>query len=346
MAHEFESGFFVEQPAWHQLGTVLHNPPTTAQGIVEAGLDWRVLEEPVYRVEENQPEAILQKKLIRDRDRTVLGIVKPNYTPLQNQDAFHWFDPLLETGGVQLEAAGSLKNGQRIWILAKLPKMEAEIIKGDWVRPYLLLHNSHDGSTAVWLQFTFIRVVCWNTLNGATANRFNDLRQQKAICIPHTADLPQQLAKVRNILDLAKHQFELSVEEYKAMANTEIKTDFLAQYYGRVLGISRQSSSQQWSQLVANFESGRGNQGKTLWDAYNSITEWIDHQQQELAADRLESSWFGDGTGLRHIAHRIALSMTKSSGEKFHRPRIGAQIPIEYSSFEQASLSAQPLVRL
>lgn len=313
MAHKFESGFFVHQAAWHQLGTVLNNPPTIEQGIAKAGLNWRVIEEPVYRVEENATDVILCKKLIRDCDRALLGTVQPDYTPLQNEDAFRWFDPLLEKRGVQLEAAGSLMGGKRIWILAKLTNTQADVIFDDPVRPYLLLHNSHDGSTAVWLQFTPIRVVCWNTLSGAARFRFGDLWQKKAICIPHTLTLQEQLERVHNVLDLTKKEFQYSVEEYQAMAHKELTSELLELYIGQVLGTRTPKSHKDWSQLVANFESGLGNRGKTLWDAYNSITEWLDHQREASSEARLESTWFGSGARLRTKAHQVALAMLNDS---------------------------------
>ena len=90
MSHEFESGFFVNTPAWHRLGTMLDNPPTTSEAIKAAGLDWTVLEEPIYQVEEGDiPSQIAgYKALIRDRDRSVLSVVSQSYQPLQNRDAF------------------------------------------------------------------------------------------------------------------------------------------------------------------------------------------------------------------------------------------------------------------
>ena len=85
MSHQFESGMFVGQPAWHRLGKVLDNPPTTEQAIIEAGLDWEVLEEPVYRLKHDLPEIIPgYKSLVRDSDRKVLGVVTDFYHPLQN----------------------------------------------------------------------------------------------------------------------------------------------------------------------------------------------------------------------------------------------------------------------
>ncbi|WP_036486675.1 DUF932 domain-containing protein, partial [Myxosarcina sp. GI1] len=113
MPHEFESGFFVAKPAWHGLGKVLNNPPTTQQAIVEADLDWIVEEHPIYQSPEPYEYTSLPnyKLLIRSSDRQTLGVVGKNYKPLQNQDAFKWFDFLLHEGNVSLEAAGSLKRG-------------------------------------------------------------------------------------------------------------------------------------------------------------------------------------------------------------------------------------------
>jgi phage/plasmid-like protein (TIGR03299 family) len=131
MAHEFESGFFVKEPAWHRLGKVLNNPPTTEQAIIDAGLDWTVLEEPIYRIQkEGIVEVSTHKSLVRDTDEKLLGIVSKGYHPLQNKQAFNWFDPLLHEGDVTLEAAGSLKGGKRIWVLAKIQMKPLEIQDG------------------------------------------------------------------------------------------------------------------------------------------------------------------------------------------------------------------------
>jgi phage/plasmid-like protein (TIGR03299 family) len=309
MSHHFESGFFVAQAAWHQLGTVLDQPPTTEDAIAQAQLDWQVLEEPFYQA--NNEEMILRKKLIRDRDQQLLGTVNADYVPLQNQDAFRWFDPLLEKGGLELEAAGSLQQGKRVWILAKL-QTEAQVLPGDWVRPYLLLHNSHDGSTSVWLQFTPIRVVCWNTLSGAAANRFGDLWRRKAICVPHNLDLHQQLERIQNLVDLTQREFQFSVEEYRAMASQEVNQELLTTYMGRTFGISDPTRLPEWHQLVSNFERGIGNQGRTLWDAYNAVTEWVDHQREWGAEARLQYSWFGNGVMARSRAHQAALQLVQT----------------------------------
>jgi phage/plasmid-like protein (TIGR03299 family) len=310
MSHQFESGFFVSEPAWHRLGKVLDNPPTTEAAIKDAGLDWRVLEEPVYTLENNEPKEILgYKSLVRDRDRSILGVVTNHYNPLQNDEAFRWFDPLLHEGDVSLEAAGSLRGGKRIWVLAKVNTICLEVQDGDVVNPYLLLHNSHDGSTAVWLQFTVIRVVCWNTLSWASASRQKDEKTGKAFRIRHSGTLKENLGIAMEALDFTRQTFTHTVEEYRAMAKKSITKELFELYVGEVLGTETPTSTRAYPQIEANFLSGRGNLGKTLWDAYNGVTEWIDYQRGRSEATRLESAWFGESAAKRAKAHSVALEL-------------------------------------
>ena len=310
MAHQFESGFFVHQPAWHRLGKVLNNPPTTEQAIIEAGLDWTVLEEPIYRIQrEGIVEVSTHKSLVRDVDEKLLGIVSKGYHPLQNGQAFNWFDPLLHEGDVTLEAAGSLKGGKRIWVLAKIQMKPLEIQDGDIIQPYLLLHNSHDGSTAIWIQFTPIRVVCWNTLSWAASSRHADEKNHKALRIRHHSNINENLALAQQALDLARQTFTYAVDEYKAMALKPMSSELLELYIGNIFHSDDPTEHKAFPHILANFEEGRGNKGKTLWDAYNGFTEWLDHQRGKSEVSRLESAWFGESARLRVKAHREALAL-------------------------------------
>lgn len=310
MAHEFESGFFVNEPAWHRLGKVLKNPPTVQQAIIESGLEWSVLKEPIYRLVEGQPEEIkTHKSLVRDLDQLVLGVVSNRYTPLQNHQAFGFFDFLLHEGSVTLEAAGSLKRGRKVWVLARINESGLNVQDGDEVRPYLLLHNSHDGSGAVWIQFTPIRVVCQNTLSWAASKRYQDEAAKKAIRIRHTASVQEQLAITKQTLEFTKQQFSQTIVEYRAMATKPMTSNLLRDYVAQVLETDSPTQTAAWKSIVQNFSNGRGNQGLSLWDGYNGVTEWIDHQRGRSVATRLESAWFGSGANLREKAHLEALAL-------------------------------------
>ncbi|NJK58933.1 MAG: DUF932 domain-containing protein [Pleurocapsa sp. SU_5_0] len=308
MAHNFDSGFLVNQGAWHGLGKVLDNPPTTAQAIIDAGLDWQVKEQPIYTQSNSGLSPIsTYKSLVRSTDHQLLGVVSNKYKPLQNHDAFSWFDFLLHDGDVALETAGSLRDGKRIWVLAKINQSPVDIIQDDPVEPYLLLSNSHDGSSAVWIQFTPIRVVCQNTLSYALSTRNKDQALGRAFRIRHQGNIESKLNQAKTALDFARQRFSVATDEYKAMASYSLNQADLDLYLSLVLDTDTPQSSRAYPQIVANFLEGRGNHGDTLWDAYNGVTEWLDYQRGTSDSNRLDSSWFGTSAKLRALAHSSAL---------------------------------------
>ena len=308
MSHHFESGFFVNQGAWHGLGKILDHPPTTAQAIADAGLDWQVKEQPIYTQSNSGLSPVTShKSLVRSTDHQVLGIVSQQYKPLQNQDAFSWFDFLLHDNDVALESAGSLKDGKRVWILAKIAQSPTDIVKNDPVEPYLLLSNSHDGSSAIWIMFTPIRVVCQNTLSYALSGRNKSEDRGRAFRIRHQGDIQSKLNQAQIALNFARQSFITATEEYKAMAAYSINQADLDLYLSLVLDTDTPQTTRAYPQIVANFERGRGNQGSSLWDAYNGVTEWLDYQRGNSDSKRLESTWFGSSAKTRILAHQSAL---------------------------------------
>ena len=90
-------------------------------------------------------------------------MVSRRYTPLQNEEAFQFFDPIIGSEAASFETAGALGDGERIWTLAKMPD-SMEVAEGDLCGKYLLLSNTHSGQGSVTIKFTAIRVVCQNTL--------------------------------------------------------------------------------------------------------------------------------------------------------------------------------------
>ena len=309
MSHKFESGFFLT-PAWHGLGKILDNPPTIEQAIIDAGLDWIVEEQPIYQQLDDGYVPILgHKSLVRSTDKKVLGIVSDMYKPLQNQDAFGWFNFLLHENNISFEAAGSLKGGRRVWILAKINESTLDVDNGDVVNPYLLLSNSHDGSTAVWVQFSAIRVVCNNTLSLALSSRYKDEARGKAIRIRHSSSIKEQLSIAQNALDFARQRFQYSVEEYRKMAKKSISKDLFEDYVGYVLDTDTPTSTRAYPKIEANFLQGRGNAGVSLWHGFNAIAEWLDYQRGRTQESRLDSTWFGDSAKIREKAHQAAVCM-------------------------------------
>ncbi|MFR3730718.1 DUF932 domain-containing protein [Lacrimispora sp.] len=169
MAANVETMFYTGRKApWHGLGTSVLEAPTSKSALELAGLNWMVIQKDL--ITDDGIPVLGFKANVRGNDDRILGVVTDRYKVVQNQEAFAFTDELLGEG-VTYETAGSLQEGRRTWILAKLP--QRYIISGDEVTPYLVFMNSHDGTGAIKAAMTPIRVVCQNTLNLAlsTAKR-------------------------------------------------------------------------------------------------------------------------------------------------------------------------------
>ena len=156
--------FSTRMKPWHGLGVVVEESPTSKDALRLAGLNWSVEQRPIQTVDGVPLNGF--KANVRSTDKKVLGVVTDKYKIVQNDEAFAFTDALLGEG-ITYETAGSLQEGRKVWLLAKLP--HKYLISGDEVTPYLVFSNSHDGSGAIKVAMTPVRVVCNNTLNLALA---------------------------------------------------------------------------------------------------------------------------------------------------------------------------------
>lgn len=202
MSANVETMFSVREKPWHGLGKIIADAPNSEEAIRLAGLDWNVYQTDLVT---NSGLAVPGYKAnIRDCDDSVLGIVTDRYKIVQNHEAFKFTDDLLGKG-VRYETAGSLQEGKKTWILAKMPN--EYIISGDQISPYLVFFNSHDGSGSIRCAITPIRVVCQNTLNLALATA---KRSWSAV---HTQNVNDKMYEAAQTLFLAeKYMAELGKE--------------------------------------------------------------------------------------------------------------------------------------
>lgn len=189
MSANVETMFYVRTAPWHGLGTKVLEAPTSSAALSLAGLDWSVIQKPLLTVDGIPVPGF--KANLRETDNQILGVVTDRYKVVQNRDAFAFTDELLGEG-VTYETAGSLQNGRRTWILAKLP--QRYIISGDEITPYLVFMNSHDGTGAIKAAMTPIRVVCQNTLNLALSTA------KRSWSTIHTGNIHGKLQDARNTL--------------------------------------------------------------------------------------------------------------------------------------------------
>ena len=197
MAANVESMFYVRETPWHGLGTRVEEALTSEDALEKGGLRWRVRQEDLMTVERYPVPGY--RANIRNDNHAVLGVVTDKYKVVQNDDAFAFTDNLLGEG-VTYETAGSLNGGKRVWLLAKLP--ERYKLLDDEVTPYLVFTNSHDGSGAIRVAVTPVRVVCNNTLNLAlnTAKR--------SWSVAHKGDIQKKLEEARNTLFMANQYLD------------------------------------------------------------------------------------------------------------------------------------------
>ncbi|MBD5146847.1 MAG: DUF945 domain-containing protein [Ruminococcus sp.] len=234
MAANVESMFYTREKPWHGLGTKVEEAPTSADALYLAGLDWKVVQEHIFT---ETGDTILGYRVnVRDSDRKVLGVVSERYKIIQNSEAFAFTDTLLGNG-VRYETAGSLQDGRRVWLLARLPR--EYIIAGERISPYLVFSNSHDGSGAVKVALTPIRVVCNNTLNLAlgTASR--------SWSMVHTGNIRDKIQEAKDTLFMAEEYMDSLGKEFERLRRQKVTDGQIREYVEQLLPMEKNATTVQ-----------------------------------------------------------------------------------------------------
>ncbi len=323
MAHELATTndrpamMYAGEVPWHGLGTRLEQPATAREAIEAAGLDY-IADLKAIQTRDGTP--IPQRKaVVRSDTADVLGVVGNTYVPVQNHQAFGFLDAVVADGSLRYHTAGALGKGERVWMLAKLPKDIRVKNSDDITEKFLLLSNSHDGSSSLRVFFTPIRVVCANTL--AIAERTGS---RQGVSIIHKGDLAAKVQQAQEVLGLAKRFYDDAEAQINRLASHYPSLRQLEEYFRQVYpdgpeGESTRSKNVRL-ELLRLFEEGIGHDllqiRHTTWAALNSVTEYVDHYRctrgkshLERSSNRLESAWFGSGAKLKQRAWDLALQM-------------------------------------
>ena len=317
MPANVETMFSVRQVPWHKLGKILDNPPTSIQAIKEAGLDWKVeLRDIAWKIPgatEEYEDIPNRKALVRLSDNSPLAIVSDHYKPLQNREAFKWFDPMIKSSKATYETAGSLQNGKKIWVLAKLND-SMEIVKGDEVRRYLLLANGHDGTTSILIQPSPIRVVCENTLNASLGTGLVN-------SIWHQGDVKRKMQAVKRALGLAEKDFEKRKEIYEAMARHTINDMTIGTYVTELIPNPNEEATDRvkrtitaaqeriWHLHEKGFGSDIPGVKGTMWGLYNAAIEYGEYDMPRRVRDLGNYQLFGQGAQFKKRAFNKAVEL-------------------------------------
>lgn len=311
--------FYVGESPWHNLGTRLEKVATSQEALRAARLTWRVKCVPVYA--EGGRVVPDRRATVRIDTEDPLGVVGSFYTPIQNEEAFAFMDSLVGEAAAMYHTAGSLRDGRKVWALAKLPQ-DLVVVPDDVLHKFLLLLNSHDGSTAMVCRFVATRVVCENTLNAALAERGNT----RQVIIRHTRGAPIRVDEARRVLSIGLKYFDIFGERCRALSSKQLNREMLRQYFEAVFpyppaGHNLEPTGKLHEVLAFLFENGRGNElprvKGSLWAAYNAVTEYVDHVRGITAvgvprANREESALFGKGEEIKRRAFDESMALLGS----------------------------------
>ena len=309
MAAEVETMFYTREKPWHGLGTLVAEAPESREALRIAGLNWKVLQEPVYT--ENDELIQGYKANVRDSDRKILGVVTDRYKVIQNEEAFAFTDALLGEG-VRYETAGSLQEGRRVWLLARLPR--EYIIAGERISPYMVFSNTHDGSGAVKTALTPIRVVCNNTLNLALRTA------KRSWSMIHTGDISGKIEEAKNTLFLADEYMSALGKEFENLRGIRLSEKQVMDYIEILLPVEENFTTQQKRGIERLREDMRmryfdapdlkdiGNNGYRL---INAVSDFATHSTPRRKTANYKENIFArtaDGNPLIDRAYQMVLA--------------------------------------
>lgn len=296
---------FAGELPWHRLGVQLPGLATAAEMLAAVpALRSPVVKEQIVR---NGKEVDGKFFTVRQDTDTVLGIVGQDYKILQNSEAFAMLDAItMDKYGPKYETAGALWGGRRVWALARLPEF-LEVVPGDAIACFILVSNSHDGSSAVRFMETPVRVVCGNTEAMALKGK------GKSHKLRHSGDLIGKVSDVQDTLKIVRSDFLATLEQYRALANNRPSSEEVDFVLKGLFPDTKSTRAELQRGRVRNlWDEGIGADipgiAGTAWALYNGVTELVDHHanegsKREDADDmRLNSIWFGSGAAFKQQA--------------------------------------------
>lgn len=311
--HHVQSMAYIGNTPWHGLGNRLTPHQALNVWAEQAGMDWQIEAADVqYVTDDTLPDTVQtyadQKVLYRSDTNAPLSVVSRRYKVVQPAEILEFYRDLTEIGGYELETAGVLKGGRKLWALARTGQ-SVTLRGGDTVNGYLLLATACDGTLATTAQFTSVRVVCNNTLAIAIGNRAGSIK------VPHRYQFDAQAVKQQ--LGIATTPWSDFADYVKALADRPMAeaevSRFLEKIFAYPVGDAPESIESPINELalkkVRALYAGQGRGAElasangTAWGLLNGVTEYIDHHRRARGPDyRRDAAWFGPGAALKQRA--------------------------------------------
>ena len=273
MSANVETMMYVREVPWHGLGTRVEEAPTSKEALELAGLNWTVESLPVFDRNGNEIKGYYANT--RNSDNSVLGIVGSKYSIVQNEEAFSFTDALIGEG-VKYETAGSLRDGRTIWLLGRMPE---RYIVGDKFEPFICFTNSHDGTSAIRVCMTPVRVVCNNTLNVALSNAKRSWHAR------HTGNIEAKMEQARQTLKLADEYLKGLAVEAEKLANAKFTMDDAKTTLDKMFEVGKDASDRQKATaeaakeeiIVCMLRPDIAQFLNTKWGFLNAVSDYVGH---------------------------------------------------------------------
>jgi phage/plasmid-like protein (TIGR03299 family) len=309
MAHMIEfldgkaSMAYAGETPWHGLGTQVPADVTPDQMLKAAGLDWTVTPIPAFAEIGGKQVDIGRSALVRDVDNKVLDVITNDWIPNQNEKAFEFFNDFVAAGEMEMHTAGSLRDGQLVWALAKV-KESFELFNGDTVESYLLFTNPHKYGWSIDVRFTPIRVVCNNTLTLSL-----NTQSSKIVKVSHRREFDAEL--VKETLGVAKEKLAKYKEMAAYLGSKRYNDESIVDYFTRIFPVSGSkkelSKNAEIALEIMDQQPGAEFAEGSWWQAFNAVTFMTDHMIGRSADTRLASAWYGANKNLKTKALETAV---------------------------------------
>lgn len=305
-----ETNFESRKPTWNGLGSDIQLAQCMEEALAFSGLDWNVYQETMTTEDGIPVTGYLAN--IRDTDGRVLGVVTDKYQVVQNHEAFAFTEELLGHG-IRYETAGMLQDGRKTWILAKMPQRYQ--MSGDWIEPYLVFYNSHDGSGSLKVALTPIRVTCQNTLNLALR------RAKRSWSTKHTGDIRQKLEDARETLFRAEQYMDELGNEMNYLASIRISDREAEEFVKELIALPKNATKTQEKNTEKLREGLRARYllapdlselPGTGYRLINAVSDFATHTKPLRQTPNHQENLFArtiDGHPLIDRAHRMILQM-------------------------------------
>lgn len=315
MAHmiEFMDGkasmAYAGETPWHGLGTQVPADVTPQQMLKAAGLDWRVTPVPAFAEIGGKQVDVGHSALVRDVDNKILDVITNDWIPNQNEKAFEFFNDFVAAGEMEMHTAGSLRDGQLVWALAKV-KESFELFNGDAVESYLLFTNPHKYGWSIDVRFTPIRVVCNNTLTLSL-----NTQSSKIVKVSHRREFDPEL--VKETLGVAKEKLAKYKEMAAYLGSKRYNDESIVDYFTRIFPVSGSkkeiSKNAEIALEIMDQQPGAEFAEGSWWQAFNAVTFMTDHMIGRSADTRLASAWYGANKNLKTKALETAVEFADAA---------------------------------